>query len=114
MELKKTKPKYQNQVHIVTKGEQNDGDYIIETSILTIEEFKILEPHLYELLPPATGNRCNFDAEDKRLEEIGAPENIVDLYDCLIELPCGKYGCTDLCYEDIIYFDENGVGYDIE
>lgn len=48
-DLKLKKPIYKDQVELYIQGDENDADYISETSTLSLEEFERVLPYLKKL-----------------------------------------------------------------
>ena len=99
-----------NKISIELEGDENDGDYIKETAYIDLENFEeylSVIKAIYEGKLKNSGE-CMTKEEIEFLEKIKYGEDIY--YDIT---PKGNYGCHDIGIEELKFFDENGIGYDI-
>jgi len=94
-----------NKFIIAVEGDANDADYITETYYLSEENFfKNLESLRYII-----ENDVGSGDWEKNMPEDDALADQVRSF-----LPYGEYGVHTICGVNIIYHDENGVGYEIK
>ena len=113
--FKKLKIANKNAVEVTVCGDANDGDYITESSVVDIKDFVKLYPYLDDLLPSGTGDCSDYtEDEEDDLSDPSIPNDIRELFENCIDIPYGENGCHSIHFGQMIYFDENGVGWDIE
>ena len=107
--VKLTGPVLKNKISIELEGDENDGDYIKETAYIDLEDFEECLPVIKAIYEGKLKNSGEYmtSEEDKYLEKINGEDIYYDI------TPKGEHGCHDISIEELKFFDENGISYDI-
>jgi len=95
-----------NQFKIQTEVDENDGDYLLSESLLSVEKFEIILPVIKAI---NTGELNSFG--DSKRDDYVMPDECEDLFYDIA--PSSEYGGHDLCICSLIYYDENGNSFDV-
>ena len=91
---------------ITIQGDQNDGDYLTETT--NFSSYEKLQPYLTIISKIGNEITATGDASDRDAYELQDEES--DLANDII--PYSEYGVHSLTLSEFVYYDERGDAYD--
>ena len=108
--LKLKAPKYNNKIEIFIEGDVNDADYVSETSIVSIEEFRKILPVLKKI----KNSKKSHNWEDK--EDYLSDEEIDLIYELDICIPSGENYGPHTITEIQVWFcsKEDSIRYEVK
>lgn len=113
-DLKLKAPKYNDEIEIITTGDENDADHVQETSILSLNEFEEIRPILKKIEKARKVRKPWHNWEDK---EEYLTEDEIELLDQHLQIPSGN---SDNSIHSIVSFDvfflskEDNVRYEVK
>lgn len=112
-DLKLVKPKYKNEIEIIITGDENDGDYVSETTMLPLKDFDSLVPVIRKIEAARKKRKPYHNWEDK--EKYLSEDELVLIEEKLL-VPSGNSDCDIHSIVSFHYFfqsREDGVRYEL-
>lgn len=105
---------YNDLFKVEIKGDMNDGDYVVETTALTPQQFEDIKPILEKLAKVGLKEHHNTYSNFNRQSAEWCTEEEFDMLRDIVTIPYGEFGvCHTIAEMVITFLSKDGFSYEV-